>query len=79
MDFSRPLLPVEAEGWEDMLGMLREVRLDSSPDKTHWLLEKSGKYTTKSLYRFLLHRGVVNKRMRKLWKNRLPMKVRVFM
>jgi hypothetical protein len=57
MDFSRPLSLVEAEGLEDMLGMLREVRLDSSPDKAHWLLEKSGKYTTKSLYRFLLHRG----------------------
>jgi hypothetical protein len=47
MDFSRPLSPVEAEGWEDMIAMLREVRLDSFPDKVHWLLEKSGKYTTK--------------------------------
>jgi hypothetical protein len=34
---------------------------------------------TKSMYRFLLHRGVINKRMRRLWKNKMPMKVKVFM
>jgi hypothetical protein len=28
MDFSKPLSPVDAEGWEDMLDMLSEVRLD---------------------------------------------------
>jgi hypothetical protein len=55
------------------------VQLNESRDKTSWMLEKSRKYTTKSMYRFLLHRGVVNKRMRRLWKNKMPMKVKVFM
>jgi hypothetical protein len=32
-----------------------------------WCLEKSGKYTTKSMYRALSHRGVVNIQMRKIW------------
>lgn len=55
------------------------VKLNDAQDKMTWALEKSGKYTTKSMYRFLLHRGVVNTRMRRLWKNKMPMKVKVFM
>jgi hypothetical protein len=43
------------------------------------MLEKSRKYSTKSTYCFLLHRGVVNKRMRQIWKNKMPIKVKVFM
>jgi hypothetical protein len=41
-------------------------------------LEKSGKYSTKSMYKYLLHRGVNNKRMRRLWKSKLPMKMKIF-
>lgn len=33
-------------------------------DKIKWVLEKSGQYTTRSMYRMLTHRGVVNYRMR---------------
>jgi hypothetical protein len=45
-----------------------------------WCLEKSGKYTTKSMYRALSHRGVVNIQMRKIWGgSKLPMKMKIFM
>jgi hypothetical protein len=39
-----------------------------------WSLEKSGVYSTRSMYRFLLHGGVVNKRMERIWKCKLRMK-----
>jgi hypothetical protein len=59
--------------------LLQGVKLREPQDRMAWMLEKSGRYTTKSMCRFLLHRGLVNTRMRRLWKNRMPMKVKVFM
>ena len=31
------------------------------------------------MYRWMTHRGVVNKRIRRVWDNRLPMRIKVFM
>jgi hypothetical protein len=61
------------------MGQLSEVRLNEGRDKMAWELEKSEVYSTKSMYRWLLHRGVRNGRMKKIWKSKLPMKLKVFM
>ena len=58
---------------------LRGVRLQGSKDYPIWILEKSGSYSTRSMYRFLSHRGVINKRMERLWKSKLPLKLKIFM
>jgi hypothetical protein len=34
---------------------------------------------TKSMYRLLSFEGVVSKRLQKLWKNKMPMKLKVFL
>jgi hypothetical protein len=79
MDFKRPLTPVEAAQWETMVGRLNEVHLNEGGDKMIWKLEKSGCYSTKSMYKHLLQHGVVNRRMKKVWKSELPMKIKIFM
>lgn len=43
------------------------------------MLDKNGVYTTRSMYRTMSFRGVTNKRMHKLWKIRLPTKLKDFM
>lgn len=70
--------------WEELHKLLSNVNLrergwEGEQDSSRWCLEKSGCYTTKSMYRFLAHRGVINIRMRRLWKTKLPMKLKVFM
>ena len=65
--------------WEQLLDKLRGVRLQGSKDYPIWILEKSGSYSTRSMYRFLSHRGVINKRMERLWKSKLPLKLKIFM
>ena len=45
----------------------------------HWKFEKSGLYTTKSMYRLLPFEGVVSKRLQKLRKNKMPMKLKDFL
>jgi hypothetical protein len=59
--------PGEVNEWEKLLEMLREVNPSGGQDRMRWCLEKSRKYTTKSMYRALSHRRVVNIRMRKIW------------
>lgn len=48
-------------------------------DLTIRALEKTGQYLTKLMYRFLSHRGVINKRMERLWNSKLPLKLKMFM
>jgi hypothetical protein len=59
--------------------MLERVKLNGMKDRAIWVLEKSGVYSVKSMYRSLTHRGVINKRMRELWKSKLPMRIKTFM
>jgi hypothetical protein len=44
-----------------------------------WSLEKKDKFTAKSLYRFILNPGVVDKEMMKVWKTKCPLKQQIFM
>jgi len=48
-------------------------------DEVEWALEKSKSFTTKSLYKFLMHRGVQVKDAENIWKTSLPMKIKVFL
>jgi hypothetical protein len=54
------------------------VQLNNENDVVKWTLEKSGTYTTKSLYRQTSFGGVISRRMREIKESRLPLKVRIF-
>ena len=43
-----------------------------------WKLEKKGHYSTKSMYRFITFGGVIDRQTKKVWKNKMPLKLRVF-
>jgi hypothetical protein len=79
MDPRRPLTPKEELQWGELMGKLNGVQLNGGRDKMIWKLEKSGSYSTKSMFRCLLYQGVSDKRMKKLWKSKLPMKLKTFM
>ena len=61
------------------MGKLQEVSLQRGKDIPIWVLENSGQYKSRLMYRFLSYRGVVNKRMEKLWHTKLPLKLKIFM
>jgi len=65
--------------WERLMAILDKMTISEGEDSFVWLLEKSGHYTTRSMYRRLSFRRVVNRRMVKLWKSKIPMKLKVFM
>jgi len=52
--------------WERFMDSLEEFWLNEEADKFVWLLDKSGNYTTRSMYRRMTFRGAVNQRMQKI-------------
>lgn len=59
--------------------ILDKFSISEGEDSFVWVLEKSGQYTTRFIYRKLAFRWVVNRRMVKPWKNKMPMKLTAFM
>lgn len=79
MEFRRALSSEEILQWETMMTTIKDIRITEGADKVKLVLEKSGQYTTRSMYRMLAHRGDINYRMRKIWGCKLPLKLKVFM
>ena len=79
IQFNRSFGAHEVAEWEELGDTLRDVILCPGKDKPIWTLEKNGCYSTKSMYRFFTFRGVLSKRLDKLWKSKLPMKLKIFM
>ena len=79
IQFNRSFGALELIEWEELGEKLSNVSLQSGKDTPVWALEKSECYSTKSMYRFFMFRGVQSNRLDKLWKSKLPMKLKIFM
>jgi hypothetical protein len=58
--------------------LLNEVQLSNGTDVVRWALEKSGKYTTSSLYKAMTFGGVTDTGAMLIWKSPIPLKVKIF-
>jgi len=63
--------------WNKLLDMCSQVTLLEEPDKVKWLLTKSGSFSVKSLYHYIIARVVVFP-FKILWRLRIPLKVKAF-
>ena len=79
IDFRRSLDPSDLTQWDHLLRVLAQTSISDTEDKVRWALEKKGVFSTRSMYHFLSDRGVLNGRMQRLWKSKLPMKIKVFL
>ena len=64
------LYQAEIQAWDDMLLVIHYDR----KDEVFWDLDKSKFFTTRSLYRFLAHGGIIDQQAKVFWKCKLPMK-----
>ena len=79
IDFRRELNVNLLEEWEQLGGLLSDVYLSEGRDEVSLSLERSHKYTTRSLYRLMTSGGVVDYQMMVIWKTNIPLKVKIFM
>lgn len=69
--FRRPLGHKDFEDWEVLMNKLDDFRLNEEQDQFSWILDKTNNYSTRSMYRRVVFRGITNRRMNKLWKSKL--------
>jgi len=79
IEFRRTLSVSEYNRWLDLMGELQAVNLNSNLDSVIWALESNKKFSTKSLYQFLIDCGVASKMAGYIWKAKLPLKIKVFL
>jgi hypothetical protein len=59
--------------------VLSNVVITGEDDVVSWALTPSKTFTTSSLYKFLTYGGVTSKITKKIWKCKVPLKIKVFM
>lgn len=79
IDFKRALSSRDFDRWMDLKSILSATTLTHNIDSVSWALDKSGHFTTKSLYRFLTDRGITSKVAGYIWKCKVPLKVKFFL
>jgi hypothetical protein len=62
----------------ELIKKLQGVNLSADEDMVRWAFEKSGCFSTSSLYRFLSSGGVHSRRMEEIWGTKLPLKIGFF-
>lgn len=70
LTFRRNLGVIEREELSDLLDLTASARLPEESDLVVWSLEKSCKFSTRSLYRFMVSPGCVDLRMVDIWNTR---------
>jgi hypothetical protein len=79
LSFPRSFGPQEVEQWDRLGVMLVNVGLREDRDIVCWKLEKNNKFSTRSLYKFILDPGVKDLRAMDIWKCRIPLKQKNFL
>jgi len=78
LSFRRNLGLMERDELAALQQVINAVRLKDESDLGVWKLEKSGKYSPRSLYRFMLNPGTVDLRLTDIWNTRIPLKIQIF-
>lgn len=68
LTFRRSFGERESEEWLAIVDIINSIELSDGPDVFLWGLNKNKTYTSKSMYRAILFRGVTNTRMQGVWK-----------
>jgi hypothetical protein len=79
IQFRRELDGDQVTKLRELVKKLQEANLSADEDMVRWALEKSGCFSTSSLYRFLSSGGVRSRRMEEIWGTKLPLKIRNFL
>jgi hypothetical protein len=72
LTFRRNFGESEQAEWENLGNVLEDVALNSERDIVRWIFEKSGKFTTSSLYRELTFPGMYSSWISNIWTAKLP-------
>jgi hypothetical protein len=79
LTFRRNFGEREATEFSELSELINSVALNESRDSVRWVLEKSGTFSTSSLYNELTFTGFSNRWLMNVWKTKVPLKIRIFL
>jgi hypothetical protein len=79
LTFRRNFGVKEAAEFSDLMELINSVTLSETRDSVQWVLEKSGAFSTSSLYNELTFTGFSNRWLMNVWKTKVPLKIRIFL
>jgi hypothetical protein len=79
LTFRRGFREAEYTEWEELRELVEGVFISQQPDSVRWIYEKSGDFSTASLYQEFTFPGMENKWMWNIWKACLPLKIKIFL
>jgi hypothetical protein len=74
----RDLLGLRIVFWNVLLHRLANVKLENESDEFLWNLHENGKFSINSMYNILVQSDVLVDKNSKLWKLKIPLKIKVF-
>jgi hypothetical protein len=77
--FRRAFGKAEELEWEDLVEIVERVNLSQQTDSVSWIFEKSGEFSTTTLYKELSFPGVVNVWVMNIWRPSLSFKIKIFL
>jgi mannosylglycoprotein endo-beta-mannosidase len=75
--FRRCLYGESLEMWNKLLDMCGNTSLSQEPDRVSWKLTRSGVFSVKSLYTYLMARQVLFP-YKMIWRLKIPLKIKAF-
>jgi len=79
IDFRRSLNDEEMVEWARLVELVNQTTLTEGRDVMKWVLEKRGNYTTRSLYKAMTFGGVKDPVLMRIWRCRIPLKIKFFL
>ena len=79
ISFRRDLIGPRLMSWHNLLSRLDSINIRQGRDVFCWNLTTSGSFTVDSMYRALMHSEVPMSNNKKIWKSKIPLKVKIFM
>jgi hypothetical protein len=76
--FRRVLLGQRLVAWNDLIQRLGDIQLSTEPDEFRWNLHVDGTFSVKSLYNAILHSDIPVDNNKKIWKMKIPLKIKNF-
>jgi hypothetical protein len=78
VEFRRSLIGPRQASWQDLLQRLELVQLTQGPDVFRWNLTGNGSFSVSSMYNTLIQPDIPVGNTAKIWKMRIPIKIKVF-
>ena len=76
--FRRRMSPEMRSQWDEMKREVLALKQNDLPDEVYWKFDKTGLYSTKSMYRWL-EKDVAGSNFNWIWDAKLPLKIQIFL